>query len=85
LQIIQVSQFFEFKISFINKTLQKVMDIGPKQIVYISCNPSTQARDAKELAREGYKLKKIALVDQFPHTAHIEAVALFVKKSDAGH
>jgi 23S rRNA (uracil1939-C5)-methyltransferase len=61
------------------KTLQKVMDIGPKQIVYISCNPSTQARDAKELAREGYELKKIALVDQFPHTAHIEAVALFVK------
>lgn len=62
------------------KTLKKVMALGAQQIVYISCNPATQARDAKELAAEGYEMTKISLVDQFPHTAHIEAVARFEKK-----
>lgn len=61
------------------KTLQKVIDLNAKQIVYISCNPSTQARDAKTLSDAGYELKKLSLVDQFPHTSHIEAVGLFVK------
>lgn len=59
------------------KTLKKVIALGAEQIVYISCNPATQARDARELIDSGYKLQKITLVDQFPHTAHIEAVALF--------
>lgn len=62
------------------KTLQKVMNLGAKQIVYISCNPSTQARDAKDLAEFGYTLEKLSFVDQFPHTSHIEAVGLFIKK-----
>jgi 23S rRNA (uracil-5-)-methyltransferase RumA len=61
------------------KTLKKVMALGAKQIVYISCNPATQARDAKDLQEAGYSLQKISLVDQFPHTSHIEAVALFGK------
>lgn len=63
------------------KTLQKVMNLGAAQIVYISCNPSTQARDAKDLAQFGYALKKLTFVDQFPHTSHIEAVALFVRQT----
>lgn len=62
------------------KTLRKVMRLNAKQIVYISCNPATQARDAKDLEEYGYELKKITLVDQFPHTSHIEAVGLFVKR-----
>ena len=61
------------------KTLKKVIAIGAKQIVYISCNPATQARDARTLEDEGYQFKKYALVDQFPHTSHIEAVGLFIK------
>ena len=61
------------------KTLIKIMKLGAKQIVYISCNPATQARDAKELETFGYKIEKLSLVDQFPHTSHIEAVALFIK------
>lgn len=59
------------------KTLRKVMRLLPQRIVYISCNPSTQARDAQALIEEGFVMRKISLVDQFPHTSHIEAVALF--------
>ncbi|MCT4579784.1 MAG: 23S rRNA (uracil(1939)-C(5))-methyltransferase RlmD [Flavobacteriales bacterium] len=61
------------------KTLRKVMRLGAKRIVYVSCNPATQARDAIELKQAGYALKKVSLVDQFPHTAHIESIMLFEK------
>ena len=61
------------------KTLRKVMNLGAKRIVYVSCNPGTQARDAMELKLAGYELKKASLVDQFPHTAHIESIVLFEK------
>jgi len=63
------------------KTLQKVINLQADRIVYISCNPSTQARDAATLIEQGYELKKFSLVDQFPHTGHIEAVAVFDKLS----
>ena len=59
------------------KTLVKVMELGAKNIVYISCNPSTQARDASSLADYGYVIEKITLVDQFPHTGHIESIIKF--------
>jgi len=62
------------------KTLLKVIALNAKQIVYISCNPSTQARDARTMEDHGYEFKKFSLVDQFPHTSHIEAVGLFIKK-----
>lgn len=61
------------------KTLRKVMRLGAKRIVYVSCNPGTQARDAIELKDAGYSLKKVSLVDQFPHTSHIESIMLFEK------
>ncbi|MGL4402312.1 MAG: 23S rRNA (uracil(1939)-C(5))-methyltransferase RlmD [Fusobacteriaceae bacterium] len=51
-----------------------------EEIVYISCNPSTLARDAEILEREGYVLEKIQPVDLFPQTSHIECVAKFKLK-----
>jgi 23S rRNA (uracil-5-)-methyltransferase RumA len=62
------------------KTLQKVIELGAKNIVYISCNPSTQARDTNTLLQAGYELDKFSLVDQFPHTGHIESIAKLKKK-----
>jgi 23S rRNA (uracil-5-)-methyltransferase RumA len=59
------------------KTLNKVIELGAENIVYISCNPSTQARDTNLLLSEGYILDKLSLVDQFPHTGHIESIAKF--------
>ena len=62
------------------KALKKIIDLGAKRIVYVSCNPATQARDIKILKEfGGYELKKLSMVDQFPHTSHVEAVALFEK------
>tara|TARA_Y100000385_G_scaffold14312_1_gene14579 strand:- start:2508 stop:3977 length:1470 start_codon:yes stop_codon:yes gene_type:complete len=64
------------------KTLLKIININADRIVYVSCNPATQARDTEELRNHGYELKKISLVDQFPHTSHIETVVLFEKTID---
>ena len=50
-----------------------------KKIVYVSCNPTTQARDAKILNEHGYQIKNATMVDMFPHTPHIETVMLFSK------
>ncbi|NDF60777.1 MAG: 23S rRNA (uracil(1939)-C(5))-methyltransferase RlmD, partial [Crocinitomicaceae bacterium] len=61
------------------KTLRKVIELNADRIVYISCNPSTQARDTETLQNAGYKLEKLSLVDQFPHTSHIESIAKFIK------
>ena len=61
------------------KTLKKVIQLGASRMVYVSCNPATQARDTETLMQAGYKVSKFSLVDQFPHTAHIESVMLFEK------
>lgn len=56
--------------------LETLLELKPKKIVYISCNPSTQQRDAQLLAQH-YKLTQITPVDMFPHTTHVETVAQF--------
>lgn len=50
--------------------------MGPRRIVYVSCNPVTQARDIEQLARGGYRLTRLVPVDMFPHTTHVETVAV---------
>lgn len=51
-----------------------------RRIVYVSCNPSTLARDAGHLLRGGYKMQAAGQVDMFPHTSHSEAMAVFVRE-----
>jgi 23S rRNA (uracil1939-C5)-methyltransferase len=57
------------------KALSALIALGPARLVYVSCNPSTLARDVGELTRGGYRLSWVQPVDMFPHTPHIEAVA----------
>jgi 23S rRNA (uracil1939-C5)-methyltransferase len=57
------------------KVVEQILRIAPERIVYVSCNPATQARDVELLAR-AYKVMRIQPVDMFPHTHHVENVAL---------
>lgn len=60
------------------KVTRKIIEVGPEKVVYVSCNPATQARDLAILA-ERYTLERCAPVDMFPHTHHVENVALLLR------
>jgi len=60
--------------------LDAVVKMGPKRVVYVSCNPSTQAEDLKYITKKGYTVKEIQPYDLFPWTEHVETVALLSKK-----
>jgi 23S rRNA (uracil1939-C5)-methyltransferase len=61
------------------KVVRQILNAGPEKIVYVSCNPATQARDIAIL-HEKYDLLKIQPVDMFPQTHHVENVALLAKR-----
>ena len=67
-----------------NKTLIDIMNFNPKKIVYVSCNPSTQARDISILNDNNYFIKEIQPIDMFPHTPHIENITLLIN-NDGQH
>ena len=60
-------------------TLSAVAAMSPRRVVYVSCNPSTAARDARWLEEHGYHAEKVQPVDLFPRTKHVEAVLLLTK------
>jgi len=62
------------------KIVRRVLECEAKRIVYVSCNPTTLAPNAKQLAEAGYRLSRVKPVDMFPQTPHIECVALFERE-----
>lgn len=57
--------------------LDTLANMSPARLVYVSCNPKTLARDAAWLSEQGFTLEQVTPVDMFPHTMHVESVALF--------
>ncbi|MCX7714278.1 MAG: 23S rRNA (uracil(1939)-C(5))-methyltransferase RlmD [Clostridia bacterium] len=64
------------------KTLSAIAQANPEKIIYISCNSATLARDAKFLAKRGYKIENIVAVDMFPQTVHVECVVLMTREKE---
>lgn len=58
--------------------VKEMVRLAPKQILYISCDPATLARDAKELVEAGYAIESLRVFDLFPNTEHVESVANFI-------
>ena len=61
------------------KCLNTMVKMKPERIVYVSCDPATLARDLKYLCENGYELRRVRAVDQFPHSVHVESCVQLVK------
>lgn len=59
------------------EVMSHVAALSPKRVVYVSCNPVTLARDSQVLVKQGYRLARLGMLDMFPHTGHLESMALF--------
>ena len=60
--------------------IQTILSAAPNRIVYVSCNPATQARDLAEFDKD-YKVTAVQPVDMFPHTPHVENVVLLERRA----
>ncbi len=60
--------------------IDQVGRLGAERVVYVSCNPATLARDSQSLIAQGYQLTRLGMLDMFPHTSHMESMALFEKQ-----
>ncbi|WP_234495138.1 23S rRNA (uracil(1939)-C(5))-methyltransferase RlmD [Vibrio maritimus] len=59
--------------------IDQVSALGATRVLYVSCNPATLARDSQSLLEQGYTLTRLGMMDMFPHTSHLESMALFEK------
>ncbi|GAM67341.1 23S rRNA (uracil-5-) -methyltransferase RumA [Vibrio sp. JCM 19236] len=59
--------------------VEQLGQFNASKIVYVSCNPSTLARDSESLLEQGYKISKMRVLDMFPQTGHLESMVLFEK------
>ncbi len=57
-----------------------IVKLAPNKVVYVSCNPSTLQRDSETLLDAGYQLSRLLMLDMFPHTGHLESMALFERR-----
>ena len=64
-----------------SKTLQRILALQPRTLVYVSCDPATLARDTRVALDNGYRLDQIRALDLFPMTHHIECVARFMRNN----
>jgi 23S rRNA (uracil1939-C5)-methyltransferase len=64
------------------KVVRRLLELHASRIVYVSCNATTLAPNARQIVDGGYRLVKVRGVDMFPHTPHLECVALF-ERTDA--
>lgn len=60
-------------------SIRHLIELSPPKILYVSCNPATQAENIKEFVQGGYRLQTVQPVDQFPHTVHVENIAVLTK------
>ncbi|MCE9886697.1 23S rRNA (uracil(1939)-C(5))-methyltransferase RlmD [Obesumbacterium proteus] len=58
--------------------MDHIVKLAPQKVVYVSCNPTTLARDSQILIAAGYRMDRVRMLDMFPHTGHLESMALFV-------
>ncbi|HGJ5866789.1 23S rRNA (uracil(1939)-C(5))-methyltransferase RlmD [Arsenophonus nasoniae] len=61
--------------------MSHIIKLKPERVVYISCNPTTLVKDSKQLLTAGYQLMSVRMLDMFPHTSHLESMALFCRDS----
>ncbi|WP_202711084.1 23S rRNA (uracil(1939)-C(5))-methyltransferase RlmD [Sporosalibacterium faouarense] len=62
------------------KAINKIIDFSPEQFIYVSCKPTSLARDLPIFVEKGYKVTKIKCMDMFPHTPHVECCSLLTRK-----
>lgn len=57
-----------------------IIKLAPRRMVYVSCDPATLARDSEALLQAGYRIQRLAMLDMFPHTGHLESIVLFERE-----
>lgn len=62
------------------EVMPHIAKLAPRRVVYVSCNPVSLARDSKVLTQAGYRLARLGMLDMFPHTGHLESIALFERE-----